>query len=55
MQPTWLVGYLRWTTYRQLASYPRAPAAKGAIYCTFVPLLLLLMTHHEKTWLKALP
>ena len=24
-------------------------------YCTFVLPLLLLMTHHEKTWLKALP
>ena len=24
-------------------------------YCTFVPPLLLLMTHHEKMWLNALP
>ena len=24
-------------------------------YCTFVPPLLLLMSHHEKMWLKALP
>ena len=28
---------------------------KKRCYCTFVPPLLLLMIHHEKTRLKALP
>ena len=49
-------SHLHFTTFKNSILVQKIPAFHFGRYCIFVPpLLLLLMTHHEKTQLKAVP